>query len=97
MLIGLGVTGLKAVKQLVRTAKGRNTRRRRRRTYKRSLGDDEFDGMDDIGIDDFGIQDFSEDEFLDDEGDLFGDFMVDTYELLDFGDIADLGEEEIET
>ena len=53
-----------------------------RRSYRRSLGDDEFDGMDDIRIDDFGIDDFSEDEFLGDEDN-----------LLDFGDIADIGEE----
>jgi hypothetical protein len=51
MLTGLGVTGLKAVKQLMKTAKGKTTRRRRRRSYRRSLGDDELDGMDDIGID----------------------------------------------
>ena len=97
MLTGLGVTGLKAVKQLMRTAKGRTTRRRRRRSYRRSLGDDEFDGMDDIGIDDFGIDDFSEDEFLGDEDDLLGDFMGDADELLDIEDIAGLGEEVIET
>ena len=90
MLIGLGVTGLKAVKQLMRTAKGKTTRRRRRRSYRRSLGDDEFDGMDDIGIDDFGIYDFGEDEFL-------GDLMGDADELLDFEDIADFDEEVIET
>jgi len=40
MLAGLGVTGLKAVKQLMKTAKGKTTRRRRRRSYRRSLGDD---------------------------------------------------------
>jgi hypothetical protein len=48
-----------AVKQLMRTAKGRTTRRRRPRSYRRSLGDAD--------------------------------------ELLDFGDIDDLGEEVIET
>ena len=53
--------------------------------------------MDDIGIDDFGIDDFGEDEFLGNEDDLLGDFMGDADELLDFGDIADLGEEVIET
>ena len=42
--------------------------------------------MDDIGIDDFGIDDFGKDEFLGDEDD-----------MLDFKDIADLGEEVIET
>ncbi|MBW6481331.1 MAG: hypothetical protein K0B37_18035 [Bacteroidales bacterium] len=67
MLTGLGVTGLKAVKQLMRTAKGKTTRRRRRRSYRRSLEDNEFEGMDDIGIEDFGIDDFSKDEFLCDE------------------------------
>ena len=66
--------------------------RRKRRIYRRSLGDDEFDGMDDIGIDDFGIDDFGEDEFLGNEDDLLGEFMGDADELLDFGDIADLGE-----
>jgi len=40
MLAGLGVTGLKAVKQLMKTAKGKTTSRRRRRSYRRSLGDD---------------------------------------------------------
>jgi len=97
MLTGLGVTGLKAVKQLMRTAKGKTTRRRRRRSYRRSLGDDDFDGMDDIGINDFSINDFGEDEFRGDEAYLLGDFMGDADELLDFGDIADLSEEVIET
>jgi hypothetical protein len=96
MLTGLGVTGLKAVKQLMKTAKGRTTRRRRRRSYRRSLGDDEFDTMDDMGIDDFGIDDFSDDEFLG-EDDVLGDFMGDADELLDFGEIADLGKDVIET
>ncbi len=54
------MTGLNTVKQLMRTAKGRNIRRRRRWFYRRSLEDDKFDGMDDIGIDDFGIDDFGE-------------------------------------
>lgn len=62
MLTGLGVTGLKAIKQLIRTAKGRTTIRRR--FYRRGPGDDKFDGMDDMGINDFDIDDFSEDEFL---------------------------------
>ena len=84
MLIGLGVIGLKAVKELMRTAKGRTTRRRRRRSYRRSLGDDEFD-------------DFGKDEFLTNEDDLLDNFMVDADELLDFGDIANFGEEVIET
>ena len=43
MLTGLGVTRFKAVKHLMRIAKGKTTRRRRRRSYRRSLGDDEFD------------------------------------------------------
>ncbi|HUV82476.1 MAG TPA: hypothetical protein VMW53_05305, partial [archaeon] len=81
MLTGLGVTGLKAVRQLMKTAKGETTRKKRRRTARRSLGDYELDGIDDFGIDDFG-----QEEFLGDEDD-----------LLDFGDIADLGEEVIET
>jgi len=34
---------------------------------------------------------------LADEDDLLGDFMGDANELLDFGDITDLGEEVIET
>ena len=92
MLTGLGVTGLKAVKQLMKKAKGGTTRKRRRRTARRSLGDYELDGIDDFGIDDFG-----QEEFLGDEDDLLGDFMGDADELLDFGDIADLGEEVIET
>ena len=54
MLTGLGVTGLKAVKQLMKKAKGGTTRKRRRRTARRSLGDYELDGIDDFGIDDFG-------------------------------------------
>ena len=53
--------------------------------------------MDDMGIDDFSIDNFGEDEFLGDEDDLLGDFMGYADELLDFGDIADLGEEVIET
>ena len=97
MLTRLGVIGFKAVKHLMRTAKGRTTRIQRRRFYRRSLGDDEFDGMDDIGINDFDIDDFGEDGVLGDEDDLLGDFMGDADELLDFGDIADLGEEVIET
>ena len=84
-LTGLGVTGLKAVKQLMRNTKGRTTRRRRRRSYRRNLGDDEFDGMDDIGIDDFGIDDFGQEEFLGDGDDLLGDFMGEVDELLDLG------------
>jgi hypothetical protein len=54
MLTVLGVTGLKAVKQLMKKAKGGTTRKRRLRTAKRSLGDYELDGIDDFGIDDFG-------------------------------------------
>ena len=81
----------------MRTAKGRNTRRRRWRSYRRSLGDDKFDGMDYIGINDFGIDHFNEDKVLGDEDDLLGDFMGDADELLDFGDIANLGKEVIET
>jgi hypothetical protein len=92
MLTGLGVTGLKAVKQLMKTAKGGTTHQKRRRTARISLGDYELDGIDDFGIDDFG-----QEEFLGDEDDLLGDFMGDADELLDFGDIADLGEEVIET
>ena len=53
--------------------------------------------MDDIGIDDFGIDDFGKDEFLTNEDDLLGDFMGDADELLNFGDIANFGEEVIET
>ena len=53
--------------------------------------------MDYIGIDDFGIDDFGKDEFLTNEDDLLDNFMVDADELLNFGDIADLGEEVIET
>jgi hypothetical protein len=90
MLTGLGVTGLKAVKQLMKTAKGGTTRKKRRRTARISLGDYELDG-----IDDFGIDDFSDDELLG-EDDLLEDFMGDADELLDFGDITDLGEEVIE-
>jgi hypothetical protein len=48
--------------------------------------------MDYIGIDDFG-----KDEFLTNEDDLLDNFMVDADELLDFGDIANFGEEVIET
>ena len=48
-------------------------------------------------MDDIAIDEFSEDEFLADEDDLLGDFMRDADEMLDFGDIADLGEEVIET
>ena len=81
MLTGLGVTGLKAVKQLMKKAKGGTARKRRRRTARRSLGDYELDGIDDFGIDDFGQE----------------EFLGDADELLDFGDIADLGEEVIET
>ena len=47
MLTGLGGTRLKAVKQLMGTGKGRTTRRRRQQSHRRSLGDDEFDCMDD--------------------------------------------------
>ena len=86
-----------AVKHLMRTAKGRNTMRQRWRSYRINLGDDEFDGMDNIGINDFGIDHFNEDGVLGDEDDLLGDFMRDADEMLDFGDIADLGEEVIET
>ncbi|MBC2697185.1 MAG: hypothetical protein HF976_10200 [ANME-2 cluster archaeon] len=48
-------------------------------------------------MDDIRIDDLSEDEFLDDEDDLLGDFMGNTDELLDIGDITDLGKEVIET
>ena len=61
MFTGLSVTRLKAVKQLMRTAKGKTTMRRRRRSYRRSQGYDKFDGMDYIGINDFGIDHFNED------------------------------------
>jgi hypothetical protein len=89
MLTGLGVTGLKAVKQLMKTARGATTRKRRRRTARRSLADYELEG-------DFSIDDFSDSELLG-EDDLLGDFMGDADELLDFGEIADLGEDVIET
>jgi len=52
--------------------------------------------MDDIGIDNFGINNFSEDKFLGDVDDLLGDFIGDANELLDFGNIANLGKEVIE-
>lgn len=83
MLTGLGVAGLKAVKQLIKTAKGQTGRKKRR--Y-RSLGEDEL----------LGIEDLGEEELLGDE-DILGDVFGEAEELLDVGDVADFGEEVIET
>ncbi len=50
VLTGLGVTGLKAVKQLIKTAKGATDRKKKR--VRRSLGEDEILGIDDMGEED---------------------------------------------
>jgi|GEM_PF-2387205 len=85
VLTGLGVTGLKAVTQLIRTAKGATGKKKTR--VRRSLGEDEILGIDDLG----------EEELLGAEEDLLGDIFGEADELLDVGNIADFGEEVIDT
>ncbi|MCL7412614.1 MAG: hypothetical protein M8353_03230 [ANME-2 cluster archaeon] len=59
---GLGITGLKTIRELIKTARGEKTSRRRRRTTKRSLGD-EYDMDEDLDTLLGNVDDLSDDEF----------------------------------
>jgi hypothetical protein len=85
VLTGLGITGLKAVTQLIKTAKGATGKKKKR--VRRSLGEDDILGIDDLG----------DEELLGADEDLLGDIFGEADELLDVGNIADFGEEVIET
>jgi hypothetical protein len=86
VLTGLGVTGFRAVRKLIKTAKGGATGKKKKRV-RRSLGEDEILGIDDLG----------EEELQGAEEDMLGDVFGEADEFTLVGDIAEFGEEVIDT